>query len=662
MRESSERLKYASAMRWLRRYDLFASNSKATAVDLMQLLRVDAAQIHVTGCPLPSPFENFASEAAPPQVQKHILVMGGGDPRKNPEVVIRAHATSRALQSGDGVPLVIGGGYDQHWAEKFRALAEHMGGRADLVVVPGPVDDTALISFYRNASVIICPSHDEGFSIPVIEAMAAGVPCLVSNIPAHLELVEDSALRFPPDDDQTLRAKLEHLRADQAASEATIAAQNTVWPKFSAAAVGERFWAPFMERIEARQVPVTPAVVGRRKPRVALLSPVQPDRSGVADYTASTCAEFGKFVELDVFSETANPVPVPNATRLLPLGRLPHLLPSYDRVIGVIGNSDFHVRIFDFLRDYGGAAIAHDARMLGFYATLKGRKAALRLASHELGRPVSEEELNLWLTDESQLKALFLSEMAESASPLIVHSPVTVREMQQRYSLAPVCLPFCAMRPLDGTQLCATERQAARRRLGIADGDVLIATFGFVHENKGADELVQALALLRASNIPARLHFVGDTVHLGDDGKGLRARVAELGLTPDVQFETGYVPENVYRDYLIGADLGVQLRKHGFGSVSAALLDAAIAGLPSVANVTLAEAIDVRLSYVRTISDTLSPQMIADALASLHACGTTRETIEPERENFMQSRSFATYARELCDALQLDRTPETAAN
>jgi glycosyltransferase involved in cell wall biosynthesis len=206
-----ERLGYAMALRWLARCDLFAPISRSSADDLAALLGVPERSIVVTGCPLDPAFEDASSRASS---HRHLLVVGGGDPRKNPEVVIRAHARSSAMQRGAGIPLVVAGSYTEANARAFRAVAKAAGGRTDLVQVPGPLSDSALVALYGQALALVSASYDEGFSIPLIEGMAAGVPCLASDIPAHAELVADLDCRFPADDDAVLCAMLERMAFD----------------------------------------------------------------------------------------------------------------------------------------------------------------------------------------------------------------------------------------------------------------------------------------------------------------------------------------------------------------------------------------------------------------------------------------------------------------
>src|SRR5205807_3473504 len=127
------------------------------------------------------------------------------------------------------------------------------------------------------------------------------------------------------------------------------------------------------------------AMVGRRRrPRVAMLSPLPPDRSGVATYTAASLGEIGRHLDLHVFTETVNALPVAGPQTIQPLSALPHLSSVFERVISVVGNSPFHLSIFQHLRRYGGACAAHARRPLRLYRICVGRVRREEQAEREV--------------------------------------------------------------------------------------------------------------------------------------------------------------------------------------------------------------------------------------------------------------------------------------
>jgi glycosyltransferase involved in cell wall biosynthesis len=185
----------------------------------------------------------------------------------------------------------------------------------------------------------------------------------------------------------------------------------------------------------------------------------------------------------------------------------------------------------------------------------------------------------------------------------------------------------------------------------------VIATFGFVHPSKAPDDCVRALEVLRRWKIPASLHFVGDIGYLTDRGAFLVDLAERIGIRQYIKFLGNFASEQVYRDYLVGADLAIQLRTYSFGGLSGALLDCAAAGLPTVANASLARAVGVPSGYTRSIPDSISPLLLAEALAELVESGVTTVRADSERREFSERRSFKVYSKLLCEALHL----ETAA-
>ncbi|OYV25115.1 MAG: hypothetical protein B7X08_06895 [Acidocella sp. 20-63-7] len=443
---------------------------------------------------------------------------------------------------------------------------------------------------------------------------------MVSDIPAHRELVPDPAQRFAPQDAPALAAILEEIVTSPARRAVIREAQAQRLRNFTPSAVTTKIWSPLALK--------SPAVLRGALPHLALLTPLPPAKSGIADHSAALISALTPLTRLTVFSGRN-------------LSALVHLDRRFDHILSVIGNSQHHTRAYDLALQYGSAALCHDSRLLGL-ATARGPAAAAQIACRELGRPVSEAEIIAWARDETQREASFLRDLAIAAHPLIFHSPQPAALVRARFCVAAKHLPFAIYRPFPGT-LAPSARSAARRALNLPEGEKIIASFGFITAQKGIEVALHAFAQLR-SLTPCRLIFVGEaTSHV----VAYKALAARLGLGDRVVFGEDLATEATYPNHLLAADAALQLREGQPGNISGALQDCVAAGLPGVANQDLADNIFAP-GYIARVPDLLNPALIAEALAQ--TLGRPRDT-EAERREYCQTYSMPRYARLLLEAL-----------
>src|SRR5262249_9484976 len=157
-----------------RRCDLVFVNSEFTASDVAETLRIPHERIRVAYPGVARAFtpEGDRHDAGRP----YAFTTATADWRKNLDTL---HVGWRELE--DELALVT---------------------LADL----GYVSNAELPALYRGASVFVYPSRFEGFGIPVIEAMACGVPCVVSSHPSLDEAAGDAAVRADPEDADAIAA------------------------------------------------------------------------------------------------------------------------------------------------------------------------------------------------------------------------------------------------------------------------------------------------------------------------------------------------------------------------------------------------------------------------------------------------------------------------
>lgn len=137
--------------------------------------------------------------------RNYFLIVGTLDPRKNHLRVLEAW--EKALASDPNLPrMVIVGSRGWHDEKSFDFIQKykHLG---DLIHL-GSVDPGHLNTLYRNASLTICGSLDEGFDYPAVEALLAGSKVIASDIPVHREILGNSvSAYFDPRD----KVNLTHL-------------------------------------------------------------------------------------------------------------------------------------------------------------------------------------------------------------------------------------------------------------------------------------------------------------------------------------------------------------------------------------------------------------------------------------------------------------------
>jgi glycosyltransferase-like protein len=155
-----------------------------------------------------------------------ILSVGGIEPRKGTDTLVRALARLRQATSPQVPPpnlAVIGGhSFQDHRWYRDKVLAELPGlgltaGQGQDVVELGTVPDEQIPAWYRAADVLAFPSTKEGFGLAPLEAMAAGTPVIVSDLPVFAEwlLAGRDALQVPVGDDRALAEALGRVLADQ---------------------------------------------------------------------------------------------------------------------------------------------------------------------------------------------------------------------------------------------------------------------------------------------------------------------------------------------------------------------------------------------------------------------------------------------------------------
>lgn len=184
--------------------DLIVAVSQFTASQVRDLLHVPDSSIRV----IPHGVDP-APQLGPTAREKMILFVGVLQIRKNVERLVRAF---------ERVPsdwrLVLAGSTTGFGASRILDAIEHSTAR-ERIEITGYVSRNRLWDLYRRAAIFAFPSLDEGFGIPVLDAMAWGLPVLTSNRSALPEVAGGAAILADPMREEEIAAGLLRLATDE---------------------------------------------------------------------------------------------------------------------------------------------------------------------------------------------------------------------------------------------------------------------------------------------------------------------------------------------------------------------------------------------------------------------------------------------------------------
>lgn len=192
----------------VRRSTLLIAVSEATKSDLMRFYGVTAGKIRVIGHGVdPAMFGLTNLGGADPP---YLLAVSTLHPHKNLDRLL--HAFAEFHRGRPEFRLVVAGLRGFH-AERLENLRMGLG-LADAVKFTGWIPREELYELFAGASAFFYPSTFEGFGMPVIEALAAGLPTACSNIEPLATLAGDAALPFDPESETAIYEALVRIVSD----------------------------------------------------------------------------------------------------------------------------------------------------------------------------------------------------------------------------------------------------------------------------------------------------------------------------------------------------------------------------------------------------------------------------------------------------------------
>ncbi len=194
-----------------RRSTVLLTDSEATREDLLKYYRVPTGKVRVAPLGVDSRFFKIGEQRKSVQSRPYLLAVSTLHPHKNFDRLIRAFVEFRRARPE--FSLVIAGLRGFH-AEAIESLIGELGLR-ESVRLTGWIPRDELYGLFLHAFAFLYPTTFEGFGLPVLEALAAGIPTGCSAIEPVRSIAGDAALQFDPEDQGAIARAMVRLTSDE---------------------------------------------------------------------------------------------------------------------------------------------------------------------------------------------------------------------------------------------------------------------------------------------------------------------------------------------------------------------------------------------------------------------------------------------------------------
>lgn len=620
---------YLRRLNVLKNFGLLLSISEATRQDAINLLGFDANKIvNISGGVSPQFKRLEITEDEKSKLlikfgitRPFVLYIGGFNPRKNMEGTVQAYAQLPAeiLKTHQLVMNYVG---DQ---AAFYQRVKKLGLSPQDVIITGRVSDYELVCLYNLCKLFIFPSFYEGFGLPILEAMACGAPVIAANNSSLPEVMGRSDALFDAKKNDSITEAIQRVLNDDSLRQDLSCFGLERVKQFTWENSARIAWDAIQDRLEKRAPAV--AQVQQRSKRVAYISPLPPQKSGIANYSADLLPYLQSRFDIDLFTDADIQTidsKLKDSFDIYSWKKLPEMYKNYETVIYHIGNSPFHEYMLKLLPDYPGVVVLHDFYLSHLVRHINPENIRREFnKQHGLKGVLDFVELG---AEKALLNWPLNLDILKNAQEIIVHSKYHQSLIQRyyRYGWKP------SLNVINLFRICKPENantniNEIKSKFRLDPQTMVFSSFGFLTPQKYNADLITAFSkALPNLGDNVKLVFAGECISQ-EYREELNKLIKQHNLGDKVLI-TGYLSNEEYESYLAISDIAIQLRKDSRGETSAAALDCLAYGIPTIVNAHATNN-DLDENAALIIPDQFTIDELSDALIQL----ATNETLRAEK-------------------------------
>jgi len=371
--------------------------------------------------------------------------------------------------------------------------------------------------------------------------------------------------------------------------------------------------------------------------KLAYVSPLPPQKSGIAGYSADLLPNLSRYYDIDVVTDQAqvnDPWILANC-QVRSVEWFRQNASRYQRVLYQFGNNPMHFFMFELLGEVPGVVVLHDFYLsdVQWYFQSHGIKPDVWIKELYQGHGYKAvADFHRDGGDSTLSKYPGSLGVINQALGVIVHSSYSESLARQWYGER----AHCSLIPLLRVPAVNVDRGRARAALGLSSDDFVVCSFGFMGKTKLNHRLLAAWedsALLRQDR-NCKLFFVGQN-EASSYGEDIERHLTNRQQSSSVSI-VGWTDTLTYELYLAAADVGVQLRELSRGETSAAVLDCLNYGLATVINANGAMA-DLPDDVLIKLEDDFSDAQLTQALEWLRSEPLARASLGNLAAKYVQS-------------------------